>query len=61
MTRSRRKNDMNEFVNLYVLSLMCAEAHKCYDMMNNSMYKNTTANTNVDLNRDLRNINTNRM
>lgn len=49
---------MNDFINLYILSLMCAEAHKCYDTMNSSIYKNTVANTNVDLNRDLRNINT---
>lgn len=51
---------MNDFINLYILSLMCVEAHKCYDMTNSSMNKSTTANTNVDLNRDLRNINTNR-
>lgn len=52
---------MNEFVNLYIFSLVCAEAHKFYDKINNSVYKNTTANTNTDLNRDLRNVNTNRV
>ena len=49
---------MNDFINLYILSLVCAEAHKCYDEISNSVYKNTVANTNVDLNRNIRNINT---